>query len=197
MLQDSFHQKRTSDGLENYTLEFHPNTWKNSFSFLPTLIYGFKWLLPQVVWLGLGGIRCFSVWRITPAVSYCHAAASVSLSKTQKLWGWEKSRSSCKKQTLIHSASLSSGCRLDGIESADIFIQFTKEQNLFFMRKPVKNLAFKWISPSKQSGFDLTNFWSHNVLPIPSSLVCFLSKQSRNAINNILIFPLNAGIVSV
>lgn len=55
MLQDSFHQKRTSDGLENYTPEFHPNTWKNSFSFLPTLIYGFKWLLPQVVWLDLGG----------------------------------------------------------------------------------------------------------------------------------------------
>lgn len=27
--------QRTSDGLENYTLEFSPNTWKNSFSFPP------------------------------------------------------------------------------------------------------------------------------------------------------------------
>lgn len=85
----------------------------------------------------------------------------------------------------MHSTLLSSGRPLDGFESADIFVQFTVGQILFFTRKPVKNLAFKWISPSKQSGFDLTNFWAHNVLPIPSSLPfpCVFSiktKQKRH-----------------
>lgn len=65
---------------------------KTALVFLSTLIYRYKLLLPQVVWLGLGGIWCSSVW-ITPAVSYCYAAASVSLSKTQKPEAKKKSSS--------------------------------------------------------------------------------------------------------
>lgn len=42
MLHDSFHQKKrvsAGDGHENYALEFHPNTWKNSFGFSSRLSF--------------------------------------------------------------------------------------------------------------------------------------------------------------
>lgn len=86
MLQDSFHQKvngfspRTSDGLENYTREFSSKHLEKQLWFSSRLSF-------MVIsgcyhkWFGLvsGGIWCFSVWWITPEVSYCYAAAPVSL----------------------------------------------------------------------------------------------------------------------
>lgn len=59
MLQDSFHQKQTVSARE-HQMDLKTILWsfvqtpgKTALVFLLTLIYGYKWLLPQVVWLGL------------------------------------------------------------------------------------------------------------------------------------------------